>query len=92
MSDQPGEEVPLEPEDPWGSVRRVKEPLAWILLMVTAIAVFVSALQLFGLVGVPVPVPSGPGQADVTSVDRVDQAERVPFGIRVDAPVLAVAR
>ena len=58
MSAQPGEEVPLEPADPWGTVRRVKEPLAWILLVVVAIALLVSALQLFGLVGVPVPVPA----------------------------------
>src|SRR5580704_3202010 len=66
MSDQLGEEVPLEPVDPWGSVRRVREPLAWVLLIGVAIAVLVSAVQLFGLVGVPVPVPSGPGQAGVT--------------------------
>jgi hypothetical protein len=57
MSEQLGEEVSAEPADPWGTVRRAREPLAWILLACVAIAVLVSALQLFGLVGVPVPVP-----------------------------------
>jgi hypothetical protein len=52
MSDQLGEEVPAETARAWDSVRRVREPVAWILLVVTAIWVLVSAWQLFGL---PVP-------------------------------------
>jgi hypothetical protein len=41
-------------------VRRVREPVAWILLVVTAIWVLVSAWQLFGLPGAPVPAPPHP--------------------------------
>jgi hypothetical protein len=57
MSDQLGEEAPAETAQAWASVRRVREPVAWILLVVTAIWVLVSAWQLFGLPGAPVPVP-----------------------------------
>jgi hypothetical protein len=55
MSDQLGEDVPAETAQAWDSVRRVREPVAWILLVVTAIWVLVSAWQLFGLPGAPVP-------------------------------------
>jgi hypothetical protein len=58
MSDQLGEEVQSETAQGWDSVLRVREPVAWILLVVTAIAVLVSAWQLFGLPGAP--VLSGP--------------------------------
>ena len=49
-------------------MRRVREPTAWFLLVVTAIWVLVSAWQLFGLPGAPVPIPTvavpvGPGPA-----------------------------
>jgi hypothetical protein len=57
MSDQLGEEAPAETAQPWDSVRRVREPVAWLLLVITAIWVLVSAWQLFGLPGAPVPVP-----------------------------------
>jgi len=60
MSDQLGEEVPAETARAWDSVRRVREPVAWILLAVTAIWVLVSAWQLFGLPGAPVPAPPHP--------------------------------
>ena len=53
-------EVPSETAQAWDSVRRVREPLAWILLVVIAIAVLVSAWQLFGLPGAPVPTPPRP--------------------------------
>jgi hypothetical protein len=55
MSDQLGEEVPADTAQAWDSVRRVREPVAWILLVITAIWVLVSAWQLFGLPGAPVP-------------------------------------
>ena len=58
MSDQLGEEAPAETAQAWDSVRRVREPVAWILLVITAIWVLVSAWQLFGLPGAPVPVPA----------------------------------
>jgi hypothetical protein len=60
MSDQLGEEVPSETARAWDSVRRIREPVAWILLVVTAIWVLVSAWQLLGLPGAPVPAPPGP--------------------------------
>jgi hypothetical protein len=55
MSDQLGEDVPAETAQAWDSVRRVREPVAWILLVVTAIWMLVSAWQLLGLPGAPVP-------------------------------------
>jgi hypothetical protein len=60
MNGQLGEEVPPETARAWDSVRRVREPAAWILLVVTAIWVLVSAWQLFGLPGAPVPAPPHP--------------------------------
>ena len=60
MTGQLGEEVPPETARAWDSVRRVREPVAWILLVVTAIFVLVSAWQLFGLPGAPVPTPPRP--------------------------------
>lgn len=58
MGDQPGEEVPSEPAQAWDSVRRVREPVAWTLLALTAIIVLVSAGQLFNLAGATIPVLS----------------------------------
>ena len=68
MTGQPGAEAPSETAQAWDSVRRVREPTAWFLLVVTAIWVLVSAWQLFGLPGAPVPIPTvavpvGPGPA-----------------------------
>jgi hypothetical protein len=60
MSDQLGEDAPSETAEAWDSVRRVREPVAWTLLVVAAIAVIVSALQLFGLASAPVPAASRP--------------------------------
>jgi hypothetical protein len=55
MSDHLGEEVPSATAQAWDSVRRVREPVAWTLLVVTAIAVLVSAWLLFGLPGAGMP-------------------------------------
>jgi hypothetical protein len=60
MSDQPGPEVPSGTAQAWDSVRRVREPVAWALLVVTAVIVLVSAAQLFGLAGAKIPLPPGP--------------------------------
>jgi hypothetical protein len=80
MSDQPATGAVSETAQAWDSVRRVREPVAWLLLAVTAIAVLVSAWQLFGLSDgtgpAPVPSPAGgpPGPAAVAT-----------FGVRASA-------
>jgi len=66
MSDQLGEDVPSETAQAWDSVRRVREPVAWALLAVAAIAVLVSAWQLFGLPGNG--LPGAPVAAAASSV------------------------
>lgn len=58
MGDQLGEGVPTETAQAWDSARRVREPIAWALLVVAAIAVLVSAWQLLGLPGDG--LPGGP--------------------------------
>jgi hypothetical protein len=58
MVDQRREETLSETAQAWDSARRVREPVAWILLAATAIAVLVSAWQLFGLPGDG--LPAGP--------------------------------
>jgi len=65
MSDQLGEDVPSETAQSWDSVRRVREPVAWALLVVAAIALLVSAWQLFGLPGDG--LPAGPVAASARS-------------------------
>jgi hypothetical protein len=67
MSDQLGEAVPSETAQAWESVRRVREPIAWTLLAITAIAVLVSAWQLFGLPGAPVPAAARPVAVHATA-------------------------
>ena len=57
MSDQLGGELPSETAQAWDSARRVREPLAWAFLVLTAITVLVGAWQLFGLPGAPVSAP-----------------------------------
>jgi hypothetical protein len=58
MSDQLGKDMPSETAQAWDSVRRVREPIAWALLVIVAVAVLVSAWQLFGLPGNG--LPAGP--------------------------------
>jgi len=61
MSDQLGEDVPSETAQAWDSARRVREPIAWTLLVLTAIGVLISAWELFGLPGarlLPLPLQS----------------------------------
>jgi hypothetical protein len=60
MRGQLGEDVPSETAGAWDSVRRVREPVAWILLVVAAIVVLVSAWQLFGLPGAGMPAAPSP--------------------------------
>lgn len=60
MSDQPGAGVPSGTAEAWDSVRRVREPVAWALLVLAAIILLVSAGQLFNLAGARIPLPPGP--------------------------------
>ena len=57
MDDHQGEER-SEIARAWDTVRRVREPIAWTLLAITAIIVLVSACQLFNLAGAKIPVSS----------------------------------
>jgi hypothetical protein len=70
----------------WDSVRRVREPIAWTLLAITAIIVLVSACQLFNLAGAKIPV-SRPAAAHAAS-SRVIGPTPVPAGSS-PAPVAA---
>ena len=58
MSGQLGREGPPETASAWDSVRRVREPAAWALLAIVAIALLVSTWQLLGLPGSG--LPAGP--------------------------------
>jgi hypothetical protein len=55
MSDQLGEAMPQFGR-PWDSLRRYREPAAWVLLAIAAAIVLVSAGQLFHLGGATIPV------------------------------------
>lgn len=59
VDDQPGEGAPSETTQPWDRVRRVREPVAWTLLVVTVIGVLIGVWELVGLTGTP-GIP-GPG-------------------------------
>jgi len=96
MRDQLGEDVPSETAQAWDSVRRVREPVAWTLLVIAAIAVLVSAWQLFGLPGAPVatapgpvsvrssaPVTTAPGPVPVTTAPS--PVAVATFGLRASA-------
>ncbi len=77
MSDQLGEDVPSETAQAWDSARRVREPIAWMLLVLTAIGVLISAWELFGLPGTP--VITGPSPVPITGPSPVPVAT---FGLR----------
>jgi hypothetical protein len=59
MSSQLGD-VSSETAQTWDAVRRVREPVAWALLVFTAIYVLVGACQLFNLAGAGDTVPALP--------------------------------
>jgi hypothetical protein len=91
MSDVIGKNVPPETAQAWDSVRRVREPVAWILVVTVAVVVFVSALQLFGLASIPVPTASpGPGPAITFEIRASIVAPQFVAGGLITLPVLAV--
>ncbi len=60
-----GAAAAAETAEAWGSARRVREPVAWTLLVLTATLLVTTAWQLFALPGAPLiaaPVASPPGQ------------------------------
>lgn len=60
MGDQAGADERSETAQAWGSVRRVREPVAWALLVLAAVMVLISAGQLFNLAGLGPEVCGGP--------------------------------
>jgi hypothetical protein len=75
---------------PWDTVRRVREPVAWTLLVLTAIFLLTSVWELFALPGGPViaaPVAaSGPVPASVTgTAPGPGLVVLTNFGIRASA-------
>jgi hypothetical protein len=79
MSDQRAEDGPSQTAQAWDTVRRVREPLAWALLLLTAIIVLVSACQLFHLAGAIIPVPA------------TASTSAVPVGAAPPPPVVTVS-
>jgi hypothetical protein len=60
MEDQRREEAPSETAQAWDRARRLREPVAWALLVLTAIGLLIAAWQLFGLPGTPPLTVPGP--------------------------------
>jgi len=85
MSDQLGEDVPSETAQAWDSVRLVREPVAWALLAVAAIAVLVSAWQLLGLPGNGLPAGPVAASAPVTTAPSPVAVTPGTFGFRASA-------
>lgn len=86
MDDQSPESASSEATQPWATARRLREPAAWALLVLTAVVVLVSAGQLLGLVAVPVP----PSPASAFTVRAAAMGPQfVDFGLIV-LPVLSV--
>lgn len=57
MSGQRSRNMPSESVPASDILRRAREPLAWTLLILTAITVIVTACQLFHLAGATIPLP-----------------------------------
>jgi len=89
VDDQQRDET-SETAQAWDSVRRVREPIAWTLLALTAIIVLVSACQLFNLAGAKIPVASPAPVASSTTVPVGPSPAPGPVGPS-PAPVSAFA-
>jgi hypothetical protein len=90
MSHQLSEKVPSETAQAWDSVRRVREPVAWALLVLTAIIVLVSACQLFNLAGAKIPGIISPAPASAFALRASAVAGQFFPAIVIAPPVLAV--
>ncbi len=85
MSDQLGKDVSSETARAWDSVRRVREPIAWTLLVLTAIGVLITAWELLALPGAPVITGPTPGPIVSPSPGPITGPSPVPvttFAIR----------
>ncbi|HEY2506330.1 MAG TPA: hypothetical protein VGI58_07420 [Streptosporangiaceae bacterium] len=73
MEETPPDEAPSEPAHPWEQVRRLREPVAWVLLALVVIGMLFGVASLLGLRGT-VPVDSFAGGSG--------PAPGLPFGVR----------
>ena len=90
MGDQLGAEVSSETAQAWDVARRVREPVAWALLVFTAIYVLVSACQLFNLAGAKVPVPASPVSVSAFALRASALASQFFLALFLAQPVLSV--
>lgn len=90
MSDQLGEDLPSETAHVWDSARRVREPVAWALLALTAITLLVSACQLFNLADATVPLVSSPVPVSAFALRASAVAPQFVAAGVVALPVLSV--
>jgi hypothetical protein len=81
MDDQRREEAPSGAAEAWDKVRRLREPLAWAVLVLTAIGLLIGVLELFGLNAPTVSVApvGGPGSP---APPGSGSSAMAPFGVR----------
>src|ERR1700678_2365532 len=89
MSGRSDPDVPSGTADAWDSVRRVREPVAWALLVVTVVLVVVSAAQLFGLADATIPLPPGPAPSAFALRASAVTPQFIDLAVQA-LPVLAV--
>lgn len=90
MSDQLDKGVPSQTAQAWDSVRRIREPVAWTLLVLTAVVVLVSACQLFHLAGATIPVGSSPAPVSIFALRASAVAPQFIDAGVIALPVLSV--
>ena len=80
------EDSPLEAAQAWDSARRLREPVAWTLLILTAVGLLIGAWELFGMPGTPPITASGPVAIPV----RVSGSVPVHVPVHVQATTFAL--
>jgi hypothetical protein len=90
MSHQLSEKLPSETARAWDTVRRVRELVAWALLVLAAIIVVVSACQLFNLAGAKIPGLIGPAPVSAFALRASAVAPQFIEAIVIAPPVLSV--